>query len=34
MEEVTISNIDAGKGVLIIPNDKSLNDIVKDNIKL
>lgn len=34
MEEVTVSNIDAGKGALIIPNDKSLNDIIKDNKKL
>ena len=34
MQEITISNVDAGKGSLIIPSDKSLNDIVKDNKKL
>lgn len=34
MDEVTISNIDAGKGSLIIPDDRTLNDISKDNKKL
>lgn len=34
MPEITVSNIDAGKNSLIIPDDKSLNDINKDNKKL
>lgn len=34
MPQVTVSNIDAGKSTLIIPNDKALNDILKDNKKL
>jgi hypothetical protein len=34
MEEITISNIDAGKTSLIIPNDKTINDIAKNNKKL
>lgn len=34
MPEITVSNVDAGKGSLIIPDDKNLNDINNDNKKL
>jgi hypothetical protein len=31
MEQKTVTNLDAGKDRLIIPEDKSLNDIAKEN---
>lgn len=34
MQSVTVANIEAGKGTLIIPEDKTLNDIKNDNKKL
>lgn len=34
MPEITVSNVNAGKNALIVPNDKTLNDVAKDNKKL
>lgn len=34
MDEVYVSNIDAGKALLIIPNDKNMTDIINDYKKL
>lgn len=30
MDEVTVSNLDAGKALIIIPNDKNMADIIND----